>query len=49
MPREDLVELLRDAPLIDGHNDLLWALRTAHLEAPDEPEPDLARAGYPRS
>ena len=22
-----LVELLRDAPLIDGHNDLLWALR----------------------
>ena len=41
MPREDLVELLRDAPLIDGHNDLLWALRTAHLDAPDEPEPDL--------
>ena len=24
-----IVELLRDAPLIDGHNDLLWALREA--------------------
>jgi membrane dipeptidase len=23
----DLVGLLRDAPLVDGHNDLLWALR----------------------
>ena len=46
MPREDLVELLRDAPLIDGHNDLLWALRTARLEAPDQPEPDL-REPYP--
>jgi membrane dipeptidase len=46
MPREDLVDLLRDAPLIDGHNDLLWALRSAHLEAPDDPEPDL-REPYP--
>ena len=46
MPREDLVDLLRDAPLIDGHNDLLWALRTARLDAPDEPEPDL-REPYP--
>lgn len=46
MPREDLVQLLRDAPLIDGHNDLLWALRTARLDAPDDPEPDL-REPYP--
>jgi membrane dipeptidase len=46
MPREDLVDLLRDVPLIDGHNDLLWALRTARLDAPDEPEPDL-REPYP--
>ena len=23
----DLVELLRAAPLVDGHNDLLWQLR----------------------
>jgi membrane dipeptidase len=38
----DLVELLRSAPLIDGHNDLLWALRTLRLERPDEPEPDVA-------
>jgi len=37
-----LVELLRAAPLIDGHNDLLWALRAAHLEAPAEPEPDVS-------
>src|SRR6186997_2328775 len=45
MPR-DIVDLLRDAPLIDGHNDLLWALRTARLDAPDAPEPDL-REPYP--
>jgi membrane dipeptidase len=38
---EDLLTLLRDAPLIDGHNDLLWALRSARLERPDEPEPDV--------
>ena len=37
-----LVELLRAAPLIDGHNDLLWALRAAHLEAPEDPEPDVS-------
>jgi hypothetical protein len=24
-----ILELLRAAPLIDGHNDLLWALREA--------------------
>ncbi|GAA1881684.1 dipeptidase [Pseudonocardia ailaonensis] len=35
-------DLLRDTPLIDGHNDLPWALRTLA-----GPEPDLA-AGEPR-
>ena len=39
---DDLVALLRDAPLIDGHNDLLWALRALRLETPDEPEPDVS-------
>ena len=35
-------ELLRDAPLIDGHNDLLWALREARLSAGvDWRPPDL--------
>src|ERR1043165_7808089 len=38
----DLVELLHDAPLIDGHNDLAWAIRSRRLEHPDEPEPDVA-------
>jgi membrane dipeptidase len=38
----DLVDLLRAAPLIDGHNDLLWALRTFRTEHPDEAEPDVA-------
>jgi membrane dipeptidase len=42
MADDALVELLRTAPLIDGHNDLLWALRDARLEAPDEPEPDVS-------
>src|SRR3954463_7461243 len=37
-----LVELLRAAPLIDGHNDLLWALREAHLESPTDPDPDVS-------
>jgi len=46
MPRDDLLQLLRDAPLIDGHNDLLSALRTVRLEAPEGPEPDLRRP-YP--
>ena len=41
---DDVVELLRDAPLIDGHNDLLWALRTFRLGTPDEPEPDVSVA-----
>jgi membrane dipeptidase len=36
-----IVELLRAAPLIDGHNDLLWALRAAREkdEEPDVGEP----------
>jgi membrane dipeptidase len=42
MTDDALVALLRSAPLIDGHNDLLWALREAHLEAPDEPDPDVS-------
>ena len=46
MPRDDLVDVLRDAPLIDGHNDLLWALRAARLDAPSDPEADL-REPYP--
>ena len=34
-PRPDrIVELLRSAPLIDGHNDLLWALRQAREADP---------------
>jgi membrane dipeptidase len=42
MTDDALVALLRSAPLIDGHNDLLWALREAHLEAPGEPDPDVS-------
>jgi membrane dipeptidase len=42
MADDALVQLLRDAPLIDGHNDLLWALRDVHLAAPDEPDPDVS-------
>ncbi len=42
MTDNHLVELLLEAPLIDGHNDLLWALRETHLEAPDDPEPDIS-------
>lgn len=38
---ERIVRLLRDAPLIDGHNDLLWELRKARErgEEPDVGEP----------
>lgn len=36
---EGIVELLRTAPLIDGHNDLLWALRQAREK--DDEEPDV--------
>jgi len=42
MTDDALVDLLRAAPLIDGHNDLLWALRDAWAEAPDEPDPDVS-------
>jgi membrane dipeptidase len=51
MSSERMVELLRGAPLVDGHNDLLWELRKARDEGeePDVGEPtprfhtDLAR------
>ena len=33
-----IVELLRAAPLIDGHNDLLWALRAAREKDGEEPD-----------
>ena len=36
-----ILELLRSAPLIDGHNDLLWALRETREKTGDEP--DVAR------
>jgi membrane dipeptidase len=39
---ERVLALLREAPLIDGHNDLLWALREARLAAgADWRPPDL--------
>ena len=41
MSASELVDLLHAAPLIDGHNDLPWALRSLRLESPDEPEPDV--------
>jgi membrane dipeptidase len=34
-----IAELLRAAPLIDGHNDLLWSLRAAREK--DDEEPDV--------
>jgi len=42
MQPSSLVDLLRDTPLIDGHNDLPWALRSLRSESPSEPEPDVA-------
>jgi membrane dipeptidase len=40
-----MTDLLREAPLIDGHNDLLWALREARLKGepldPSGPSPTL--------
>lgn len=33
-----IAELLRAAPLIDGHNDLLWALRAAREKRGEEPD-----------
>jgi membrane dipeptidase len=38
---DHIVELLRAAPLIDGHNDLLWALRKTREK--DDPEPDVGK------
>jgi membrane dipeptidase len=35
---ERIVELLRAAPLVDGHNDLLWALREIREEGGEEPD-----------
>src|SRR4051812_34563084 len=34
-PRTDLLELLTGAPLLDGHNDLLWELRGRSPGGPD--------------
>jgi membrane dipeptidase len=44
---DDLLRLLRSAPLVDGHNDLLWALREAREREP-EAEPLDLRAGAPQ-
>jgi len=38
MGRDRIAELLRAAPLIDGHNDLLWALRIAREKGAGEPD-----------
>jgi membrane dipeptidase len=38
MGRDRIAEVLRAAPLIDGHNDLLWALRIAREKDDDEPD-----------
>jgi membrane dipeptidase len=35
---ERILDLLRRSPLIDGHNDLLWALRELRGETGDEPD-----------
>ena len=40
-------DLLARTPLVDGHNDLPWALRELAESDPARPEPDLA-AGEPR-
>ncbi len=42
MSAADIPELLRTAPLIDGHNDLLWAVREGREKGgPDWTPPDL--------
>jgi membrane dipeptidase len=42
MPSREISDLLRAAPLIDGHNDLLWAMRDARAKAGSEwTPPDL--------
>jgi membrane dipeptidase len=44
---EDLLRVLRAAPLVDGHNDLLWALRETRERDPEAEPPDL-REGAPQ-
>lgn len=46
-PRTAATDLLARTPLVDGHNDLPWALRLLAEGEADGPEPDLA-AGEPR-
>lgn len=46
-PGNAAADLLARTPLVDGHNDLPWALRALAEADPDGPEPDLA-AGEPR-
>ena len=41
-----IVELLRAAPLIDGHNDLLWALRAAREKDGEEPDVGEPTPGF---
>ena len=44
MPTDEISDLLRTAPLIDGHNDLLWAVRDAGAKAgSDWSPPDLTQ------
>ncbi len=38
---DPILDRLREAPLIDGHNDLLWALRLARGVDPDMDSPDV--------
>ena len=38
MSSDTIVELLRSAPLVDGHNDLLWALRKVREREDVEPD-----------
>jgi membrane dipeptidase len=37
-PDERIIELLRAAPLLDGHNDVLWELRAAREEGGEVPD-----------
>jgi membrane dipeptidase len=40
-PEDPILQLLREAPLVDGHNDLLWELREAPTKG-DGTVPDVA-------
>jgi membrane dipeptidase len=44
--QDHIVQLLRAAPLVDGHNDLLWALRHATDKGDDEPDVGVAAPGF---